>query len=256
MSHVKETEEKLKDVCEIKETLTDWLKEEIAKGKECVDTEETGAVVDMIKDLASVEKDCYEACYYKAVAKAMEEAKEEDEEMAKLFGRMGYIPDPQRRKPQADWRRPPYEDIPYMDEDYIDWFMDDPMNFMDTMRMGYTPKGRSSHPSRGRGSEAARSANGRYASGYSDGRDGMNRDDKDGRDRDSRYGKAYNDYQKARKYYTQSQSVEDREQMSHHAQEHVADTMTTIREIWKTADPELKKTMKSNFQSLLNEMTV
>lgn len=44
--------------------------------------------------------------------------------------------------------------------------------------------------------------------------------------------------------------------MDAHAAEHVGDTLATIREIWKTADPEMKKRIKADFTTLVNEMTV
>lgn len=37
--------------------------------------------------------------------------------------------------------------------------------------------------------------------------------------------------------------------------EKITDTMTTIRDIWKHADPELKQRMKTDFSNLLGEMT-
>nr|DAU21078.1 MAG TPA: hypothetical protein [Caudoviricetes sp.] len=53
--------EKLKDLAEIKHDLIDAVKAELAQGIDKVDTAELGEVVDMIKDLASAEKDCIEA---------------------------------------------------------------------------------------------------------------------------------------------------------------------------------------------------
>lgn len=63
--------EKLKELNELKHDLVDAVKMEVAKGLESIDTEEMGAVVDMIKDLASAEKNCMEACYYESVIEAM-----------------------------------------------------------------------------------------------------------------------------------------------------------------------------------------
>lgn len=63
--------EKLKELNELKHTLIEAAKMEAAKGIENINTEEMGEVVDMIKDLASAEKDCMEACYYETVTDAM-----------------------------------------------------------------------------------------------------------------------------------------------------------------------------------------
>lgn len=70
--------EKLKELNEIKHDLIDAVKSEIAGGIHSVNTEELGAVVDMIKDLASAEKDCMEACYYETVTEAMTEGEEKE----------------------------------------------------------------------------------------------------------------------------------------------------------------------------------
>lgn len=66
--------ERLKELNELKHTLIDAAKMEAAKGIENINTEEMGAVVDMIKDLAEAEESCMEACYYETVTEAMTEA--------------------------------------------------------------------------------------------------------------------------------------------------------------------------------------
>lgn len=73
--------EKLKDLNELKHKLVEAVKMELAGGVEGVDTQEMGEVIDMIKDLASAEKDCMEACYYELVCEAMDGGESE---------RMGY----------------------------------------------------------------------------------------------------------------------------------------------------------------------
>lgn len=73
--------DKLKDINEVKHALIDAVKMQVSSGIDKVDAGELGEVIDMIKDLASAEKDCMEACYYEAVTEAMDEDGE---------GRMGY----------------------------------------------------------------------------------------------------------------------------------------------------------------------
>lgn len=73
--------DKLKDLNEMKHTLIEAAKAQLAKGVENIDTEEMGEVVDMIKDLADAEKSCMEASYYENVTEAMDEYSD---------GRMGY----------------------------------------------------------------------------------------------------------------------------------------------------------------------
>lgn len=64
--------EKLKELNEMKHTLLEAAKMQLAQGIETVDTEEMGEVIDMIKDLASAEKSCMEAAYYELVCEAMQ----------------------------------------------------------------------------------------------------------------------------------------------------------------------------------------
>lgn len=71
-----------------------------------------------------------------------------------------------------------------------------------------------------------------------------------------RYGQAYNEYQKARKHYTTTNSPVDKDEMNRHAKEHMSDTLSTIRDIWTGADVDLKKRMKADLQALLGEMAV
>ena len=52
------------------DTLVDAQKVELAKGVDSADTEESGKVIDMIKDLAQAQKYCWEACYYKTLMAA------------------------------------------------------------------------------------------------------------------------------------------------------------------------------------------
>ena len=70
------------------DTLVDAQKVELAKGVDSADTEESGKVIDMIKDLAQAQKYCWEACYYKTLIKAMEDAD---------YQRMGYTQTPKQQ---------------------------------------------------------------------------------------------------------------------------------------------------------------
>lgn len=71
---------------------------------------------------------------------------------------------------------------------------------------------------------------------------------------DDRYGKAYKDWMRARKHYTETNSQRDMDEMTLHAKEHVADVMTSIREMYKNANPELKKELKKDLTTLVGEM--
>ena len=200
MNDIYELELEMKPMCDIKCKLIDAVKEEFGKGTENVRTAEMGEVIDMIKDIAEAEKDCYKALYYKTVTEAMGDASEE---------RYGYT--------KRIYR-------PYGDRDpYLDEYLhngDDP--YSHNFKMGYTfPKEK-----------------------YMD------------RIGDARYGKAYNDYKMARRSYTTTNDTMAKDEMNAHALEHVSDTIATMRDIWKSADPDLKKRIKSDFTNLLSEMTI
>lgn len=223
MYTMEELEAKMNDICELKDKLVEAARGEMAKGIECVDTHEMGQVVDMIKDLAKVEKDCAEAHYYKTVTKAMEEVGEMREQ-----GFYGYTP-PMKKNRDKRWGRPYIDQEPYM----MDYLEDGEMDW-DDMPMGYTRTGRNrSMPHHG--GRSNRTAN----------RDSM-----------GRYGKAYNSFSEARRNYHETNSQADKDEMTAAAHEHMADTMTTIREIWRSADPELKQRMKKDMTNLIGEMNM
>lgn len=79
---MEKTKMKVFEMCELKDSLMHWAREH----KDSADIESMGQVVDMIKDLADAEKNCWKACYYETVVKAMKDADEEE----KVMGRMGY----------------------------------------------------------------------------------------------------------------------------------------------------------------------
>ncbi len=82
--------EHLHDICEMKETFINWTKEELSKGKQCIDTHEMGEVIDMIKDLYQAESYCWKSCYYKLLV--------EEDDTETYDQRRGYDPS---RTPKA-----------------------------------------------------------------------------------------------------------------------------------------------------------
>ena len=71
---------------------------------------------------------------------------------------------------------------------------------------------------------------------------------------DAHYGKAYEGYQEATHHYAATNSQEDREMMERNADKHVYNSITTVREIYKAADPEMKKRIKADLTKLVGEM--
>ena len=208
------------EICELKKKFLKIVDTELnEKSTKELNTEELGQVVDMIKDLAEAEKCCQEACYYQSIVKAMDEAKEEDH-------RMGYSPKARMRFANR-------------------YFMDDyDYPKMGNMRMGYS-RGNSSDRD---GTNRSRDSMGRFTSSGRSGYDGFDED------RNDRYGRAYNEFRKARRHYTETKSMADKQLMEEHANEHLADSMQTLREIWDSSDPTLRKKMKADLQKFSNDL--
>lgn len=229
--------DELKDICRMKQTLTEWCKAELDKGKECVDTKEMGEVIDMIKDLAEAEEKCVKAAYYHTVTAAMT-GDEESERMGydhwrtssgryapkgtghwtPIRGRSGY-PMPA----EGDWR-----------PEYGPWGDQDAYNQM----MGGSSDG-------SRGSRSGSMDGGRM--GYTD-------PDYDRIMHDERHGRPYRQWQLSKRHYTETKSEGDKQEMSEHAKEHMADTVMTIKEIWMSADPDLRTKMKNDLTTLMADM--
>lgn len=80
---MKDIEKEIDDICEIMNPIVACLKTSIGNGVMNADTNEVGAVIDMVKDLAETKRDLLESNYYKTVTEAMEKSDE---------ARMGYRP--------------------------------------------------------------------------------------------------------------------------------------------------------------------
>lgn len=239
MHDLSEAVEKCKELKELKEKLTDCLKGELsAKGAAGLDAQEAGEVVDMIKDLAETEKYCMEALYFQKVVEAMTSYDE-----PRYSESMGY-----NSNRYANGRYAPSGHgnmtmgyMPYMD--YPNYNTSDPM--------GYSGGG--SRGGQGGGNSGSSSSSGSAGSGS--GRSGYFMPDGNMSD-ETPYGRAYNEYKRRRKYYTATNSPEDKREMEMSAEEHVNSSIATIRDIWKDADTSLKKRMKDDFTKLLNDMVV
>lgn len=237
-------EEKMALVCQLadmKKKVQTWTNQELDKSQESIDTHELGQAADIIKDFAEAEKFCMESMYYESVIEAMNSTNE-DYRMG--YGKMSkvhpYYPDRVMFKPMMD-------EEPYI-EDYL----------MGDDQFGYDG-GRGSSGGRSGGSRGGNrgGSRGQSSSGVSS-NDSMvyqnGRENYDSRRDMPRYGRAYEDYREARRHYTESKNPADKDEMSAMAQEHVMETVSSMRDIWKTADPSLKTQMKNDLQRLLSEM--
>lgn len=223
------------EICELKKDLVKIFASELhTKGVDDLDTKDCAEVADMIKDLAEAEKACMEACYYETIVKAMEKADEDDDD-----GRMGYNSRHYangRFAPKGRGTRMGYMPDMMMQYPYIYGYVNDP-DFEDNMqnrRMSYQPSG----------------AGNRSQSGSKMGYDDWDRDPDD----DPKQSREYNEYKRAKRHYTESKSPADKQQMDEHAMKHMNQAIDSFREMWKDADPTMRKRMKADLTALVGEM--
>lgn len=230
----------VEDLCGLKEKLMCSFKEELNKGIQNVSAAEAGQVTDMIKDLAEAEEKCWKACYYKQIVEAMHEEKEMRKKMP-MDQRMGYdnwryssgrfAPtgrghyDPAGYTPMEDGQIPSYADGMHMEP------------WMDRNMMGYSD-------GRGGSGDGRSSGGNQNRSSSSDGRYGYT---------PSMRGMRYENYTKARRGY-ESGDPKAKEHMDTATREYVVDAAESIREMWKDADPNLRKEIKNRLTALAGEM--
>lgn len=223
----RELDYNLDKICKLKEKYTEWFEMASAKGPESIDAKEAGEVADIIKDLAEAERNCREACYYKTVTEAMEE--HDDGE----YERYGYNPSHYasgRFAPKGRGMRYGYR--PYLDtEPYIESYLHDP-DFKDKMRMGY------------------RENSGDYSSGY--GAIGNNSKGYNS----SRHGNVYDGYRNAKRYYTETKSMNDKMEMEKYSKEYLTDVLEALKEMWVDAETPHKQQMKDSLTKFVGTLTV
>ena len=210
----------LNDISEMKTNLVESLNYEMrCCGTDNMDICKTGQVVDMIKDLASAEKDCMEKCYYESIVEAMHEGGDYDHEERMGYNNRRYSSGryaPAGKGHYAPGYTPMHPHMPMMDHDD---FMGYPRNIT----------GNTSNPRMG------------YPMDY---------------DKDDKYGDAYKEFDKSRRHYHESKGENDKMMMEHHADQHIKDIEASVKDIWNESSPEMKKKIKSDMSKLLAEMAV
>lgn len=78
--------------------------------------------------------------------------------------------------------------------------------------------------------------------------------DRYGVDWNDDYGRHYNQYKSAKRHYTETHDMMDKDQMTEHAKEHLNTMMDSVREMWRDADPELRQKIKDDMTRLTNEL--
>lgn len=209
----------LEKICTLLDIMTDGLKSATNQGLNNLDTHEAGQVADIIKDLSEAKKNLTDAEkneWESCYYASIVKATKDADERGDEEDRYGYIPREASRMGKRGMQR-----------DRIKRWVRDPDTFEDEMyeRAGYTP-GRK-----------------------------MSRDDRSSdNSSDERYGKPYREYIDSRRHYSESKSQADKDMMEMYANEHLMDVMGSVREIYKTADPDMRKRMKSDLTKLVGEM--
>lgn len=209
----------LEKICTLLDIMTDGLKSATNQGLNNLDTHEAGQVADIIKDLSEAKKNLTDAEkneWESCYYASIVKAMKDADERGDEEDRYGYILREASRMGKRGMQR-----------DRIKRWVRDPDTFEDEMydRAGYTP-GRK-----------------------------MSRDDRSSdNSSDERYGKPYREYIDSRRHYSESKSQADKDMMEMYANEHLMDVMGSVREIYKTADPDMRKRMKSDLTKLVGEM--
>lgn len=230
------TKKSVEEICKLADDLVRASQEEISKGVQHVDTKEMSEVVDMIKDLAEAKEKLWKACYYKSIVIAMHE---EEEEMKRGGGRMGYDNwrySSGRFAPTGHGHRSGFTP---MDDEYEEQMMAEAWMAGSS---GYDGGNRSSSNS---GSQNGSSSSGRGSSMGSNGRMGYS-----GHPR----GDHYERYHQARMGYHESKDAASRQHMDAAARDYAVDMVDAMKEIWKDADPAMRKELKNKMTALCGEL--
>lgn len=217
--HDNEGKMTLEKICGLLDIMTDGLKSATNQGLNNLDTHEAGQVADIIKDLSEAKKNLTDAEkneWESCYYASIVKAMKDADERGDEEDRYGYIPREASRMGKRGMQR-----------DRIKRWVRDPDTFEDEMyeRAGYTPSRK------------------------------MSRDDRSSdNSSDERYGKPYREYIDSRRHYSESKSQADKDMMEMYANEHLMDVMGSVREIYKTADPDMRKRMKSDLTKLVGEM--
>lgn len=70
----------------------------------------------------------------------------------------------------------------------------------------------------------------------------------------SEYSEPYERYTTAKRHYTETHDMADKSKMDTYAKQHLAQTISTIKDIWSDATPELKQKMKTDVKALMDTM--
>lgn len=214
-----------------REILMSAFEGQLAKGVECWEGEGMSQLSDMIKDMEEAQEKHWKSCYYKLVCEAMLGATPEYDETKTR--RSGYN---HRHMANGQFATAGHGHMvagfhmdPSMTEmSYMNAYMQDPKEFEREMNRRH------------------------FSDGHMDGpnmRDGWNH-----RGRRSGYGQSYEEYQDAKRHYTETKSMQDKEKMNHHAEKHTEEFIDSFKELYMDADPMLQKRLIERATRMIDDL--
>lgn len=206
----------LEDMCDIVKHVSTTTQTAIATQGCSLETKELGDVIDMMKDVIEAKEKAAKACYYEEVTKAMKEYGDDFDSLVR--------------------RENEHMNYPHNDREGYD------SNRYASGRFAPKGHGNMTH-SGGRGGFTPTPSNMHHM-----------QNEMEQRERELEHGRAYRDYDYAKRYYTETKDLNAKNEMSARAKEHVINMAETCREIYMNADPELRREMKSELSKLVSEM--
>lgn len=241
---------------EMLECLTEVAHAELkSKGAQNIDTKEMSDVVDMVKDLAEAEKCAWEKCYYKSIVEAMEDQdkyeksilKDMIEKYGEADGRLGY----DRWRYSSGRFAPTGRGHEVLRQGYTDpkWptTYDDPNMWPYGPIMGavgYTEDRWNNQGSANTGSNGGNnvSSNGAGRMGYTDGRNPNYMSDS-----------KLDQYREARRHFHETGSQDDKRVMDEQAKGYLMESLETMKDIFRSADPQLQQKMRDDLFRMYRE---
>lgn len=225
-----EIKEATMDVCKIIDKLQDGLLSGLSKPEE-MPLQEAKEISDMIKDMTEAKEKLVKAIYYEKITEAMEEAEYgEDYDEDGPMERSGY----RGRNPRTGR---------YTSRNMAGYpgpLIYDPV---DNYRMGYRD---------GMENQRINESDRSYSMNNSNGTNGMNSGNKNYTP--SRHGMAYDNYQTARRYYTENPSEENKMHMKASWDDAVDDAIQALKKMYMEAEPTMKRKVNEKVSRALQEM--
>ena len=65
----------------------------------------------------------------------------------------------------------------------------------------------------------------------------------------------HEEYVEAKEHYNSSHSTDDKNKMIENAKAYISETSTELKELWTDSDPDMRRKIKSDLTTLINDLT-